>query len=126
MAREGEMILEEAEFEPRVCVYWLASGAMVCTFTVVGIPLLPLWLIASGQNAAALITLLGVKDSEGFRERVLEQRDRITYRERDAAASAPPAAGGDHDEAQMLAVLKDIRASLERLEKQSAQAATRN
>ena len=32
-----------AEFNPKVSVYWLLSGAMVLTATVVGIPLLILW-----------------------------------------------------------------------------------
>ena len=33
----------KADFNPKVCFYWLLSGAMVLTATIVGIPLLLLW-----------------------------------------------------------------------------------
>lgn len=38
-------ILRDAEFDPRVCTYWLLSGAiimLVCLFTI---PLIPFWFI---------------------------------------------------------------------------------
>ncbi|MHC4598310.1 MAG: PH domain-containing protein [Planctomycetota bacterium] len=38
-----ENVIRKAEFNPKVCVYWLLSGALILTVTVVGIPLLFLW-----------------------------------------------------------------------------------
>jgi len=38
-----ELILWEAEFDPRVRTYWLLSGAGFLTISIVGIVLLPLW-----------------------------------------------------------------------------------
>lgn len=35
--------LRKAEFNPQVCTYWLLSGALVLTATVIGIPLLLVW-----------------------------------------------------------------------------------
>jgi putative membrane protein len=42
--------LIEAEFNPKVRSYWLLSGTVVLTATIVGIPLLPIWWIV-GQWA---------------------------------------------------------------------------
>ena len=39
----SEQDIREAEFNPKVCVYWLLGGAILLTVTVVGIPLLLLW-----------------------------------------------------------------------------------
>ena len=36
-------IIRSAEFNPSVCTYWLLSGALTLTFTVIGIPLLLIW-----------------------------------------------------------------------------------
>jgi len=41
----SEVILEEAEFNPKVKSYWLLSGTLLCVLSIVGIPLLPIWLI---------------------------------------------------------------------------------
>ena len=41
----SETILEEAEFNPKVKSYWLLSGTLVCVLSVVGIVLLPFWLV---------------------------------------------------------------------------------
>lgn len=38
-----ENIIQRAEFSLKVCTYWLLSGAVVFTMTIVGIPLLLLW-----------------------------------------------------------------------------------
>ena len=38
-----ETCIREAEFNSKVCTYWLLSGALVLTVTIVGIPLLLLW-----------------------------------------------------------------------------------
>jgi len=39
----SENTILKAEFNPKVCFYWLFSGAMILTATLVGIPLLLLW-----------------------------------------------------------------------------------
>ncbi|MAB83057.1 MAG: hypothetical protein CMJ24_06435 [Phycisphaerae bacterium] len=39
------IILKEAEFNPKVCHYWLLGGTIVLMVTVVGIVLLPIWLL---------------------------------------------------------------------------------
>lgn len=36
--------IRRAEFDPRVCTYWLLSGIIVLTVTIIGIPLLLLWI----------------------------------------------------------------------------------
>ena len=38
-----ETYIQKAEFNPKVCTYWLLSGAIILTATIVGIPLLILW-----------------------------------------------------------------------------------
>ena len=40
----AENTILTAELNPKVCVYWLLSGALVFIMTIVGIPLLILWL----------------------------------------------------------------------------------
>lgn len=40
----AETHLRKAQFNPRVCTYWLSSGALVLSLTIVGIPLLLLYL----------------------------------------------------------------------------------
>lgn len=37
-------LLKRAEFSQRVCSYWLLSGTIVLTATIIGIPLLLLWI----------------------------------------------------------------------------------
>ena len=39
-----ELIIKKADFNPKVCTYWLISGTIILTLTIVGIPLLILWL----------------------------------------------------------------------------------
>lgn len=39
-----EVIIKKAEFNPKVCTYWLMSGTLTLTITIVGIPLLILWI----------------------------------------------------------------------------------
>jgi len=41
-----EQVLLQAEFNPRVKTYWLLGGCFVLTITLVGIPLIPVWLLA--------------------------------------------------------------------------------
>lgn len=35
--------IQKAQFDPKVCTYWLLSGALAISCTIVGIPLLLLW-----------------------------------------------------------------------------------
>jgi putative membrane protein len=42
MASEQNIL--KAEFNPKVCIYWLLSGAIIFVVTIVGIPLLLLWI----------------------------------------------------------------------------------
>ena len=43
-AMKKEVIIKKAEFNPNVCTYWLMSGTLTLTITIVGIPLLILWI----------------------------------------------------------------------------------
>ncbi len=38
-----EKVIRKAEFTTKVCTYWLLSGALILTGSIVGIPLLLLW-----------------------------------------------------------------------------------
>jgi putative membrane protein len=38
-----EKYIRKAEFNTKVCTYWLLSGALILVYTIVGIPLLLLW-----------------------------------------------------------------------------------
>ena len=40
-----ETVLAQAEFNRKVRTYWLLTGALICTATVVGILLLPIWFL---------------------------------------------------------------------------------
>ncbi len=43
-----EQVLWNAEFNERVTIYWLLSGALIMTVTVVGVVLLPIWFLVGG------------------------------------------------------------------------------
>ena len=38
-----ETLIRQAALDSKVCTYWLLSGALILTLTIVGIPLLLLW-----------------------------------------------------------------------------------
>jgi putative membrane protein len=38
-----EAFIRKAEFDPKVCTYWLLSGALILIITIIGIPLLLFW-----------------------------------------------------------------------------------
>jgi len=38
-----DSLIQKAEFNPKVCTYWLLSGALILILTLFGIPLLLLW-----------------------------------------------------------------------------------
>ena len=41
---ENDTDIRRAEFDPKVRTYWLVSGMLVCVLTIVGLPLLLLWI----------------------------------------------------------------------------------
>ena len=43
LAMNEETYIRKADFNPKVCSYWLLSGALILTITVIGFPLLLLW-----------------------------------------------------------------------------------
>lgn len=57
------------------------------------------------------LTLIGIVDASDFRDRVFDQRDIVTE---NTSSSNPQSSGNSED---VLEVLKDIRASLDRIEK---------
>lgn len=42
---QEETLIRKAEFDPKVCSYWLVSGIVTMTLIVVGIPFLPIWIV---------------------------------------------------------------------------------
>jgi putative membrane protein len=71
----------------------------------------------AGQSGSggALVRLIGIAETDDFRDIVLAQRDRVTDRESDVATSASgvPSATAD---ANVLAALHDIRDTVQRME----------
>lgn len=73
---------------------------------------------ASGPGA--LVRIVGIRDTDGFRDAVLNQRDRITDREEEAAAMTGRAAASNMPAAiadgEVLTALREIRDVLQRIE----------
>lgn len=72
-----EKKLLEAQFNPKVKTYWLLSGVLVCVLTIVGIPLLLIWiplgLLLTGRYLDAMSCVLtekNLKVSKGVLNRV--------------------------------------------------------
>lgn len=68
-----EKILAQAEFNRRVRTYWLLSGIILCVVTVVGIVLLPFWLILGNyfterylQHMSCTLTEKSLKVTRGI------------------------------------------------------------
>jgi putative membrane protein len=73
----------------------------------------------AGQSSGmgALVQIIGIFETDDFRDMVLTQRDRITEREaEEAPAAAASAASPPHGDAAMLAAIEDIRDTLRRIE----------
>lgn len=55
-------IIRKAEFNPKVCTYWLLSGALILIVSIMGIPLLLLWFpigyVLTRRNLARMECLL--------------------------------------------------------------------
>ena len=60
---QDEKIIWEAEFNPAVTTYWLTSGILALTLSVVGIPLLPVWIILGKIFTGKYLASQGVKRS---------------------------------------------------------------
>ena len=43
-------VIERASFDPKVCTYWLLSGTLVLTVTIIGIPFAVLWFLPCRKN----------------------------------------------------------------------------
>lgn len=60
--------IRKAEFDPKVKTYWLLSGVIICLVTIVGIPLLLLWiplgLLLTGKYLARMECVLTPKALE--------------------------------------------------------------
>lgn len=71
---------------------------------------------AGQSSAGALVALIGVIDTEAFRDRVLAQRDVLRAQTGSANSVSPPAASDGRDDVRfkMLATLERIEALLER------------
>ena len=76
-----------------------------------GLSILQIETAGSSASASADLSLIGIVNASQFRDKVLDQRDVVT--ENTSSSSAP---SSDNSE-DLLEVLKDIRASLERIEK---------
>ncbi|OAN60579.1 hypothetical protein A8B79_08630 [Balneola sp. EhC07] len=76
-----------------------------------GLSILQIETAGSSASASADLSLIGIVNASQFRDKVLDQRDLVT--ENTSSSSAP---SSDNSE-NVLEVLKDIRASLERIEK---------
>ncbi len=70
----------------------------------------------AGQSSgtAALVSIVGIDDTDDFRDRVLAQRDRIT--DRDPGSASLPTATPEPTAAALLALTTEIRDSLQRIE----------
>ena len=177
-ATDGNDILWEAEFNPRVRSYWLLNGTLILLVIIVGIPLLPFWLglghhftgrylqrmrcvltertlqfskglfvrvektvpldkitdvglvhgpimrhydlqalsveTAGHSSQGALVKLIGIVDTEKFREAVLAQRDKITTTS--AAGEQRTAISPDPAVPLSEKLLVEIRDTLHRIE----------
>jgi putative membrane protein len=74
---ENDTHILKAEFDPKVRTYWLVSGMIICVVTVVGIPLLLLWvplgLILTGhylKRMECVLTPKALKVKKGIMVRV--------------------------------------------------------
>jgi putative membrane protein len=52
-------ILREAEFDRRVCTYWLLGGALILLVCIVTIPLIPFWFIFGRKITGKFLDRIG-------------------------------------------------------------------
>ncbi|MFW6078817.1 MAG: PH domain-containing protein [Gemmatimonadota bacterium] len=176
-----EQTLYEASFHPKLRLYLYLQGVVVLVATVVGLPLLPIWLVVGwwwagryldhlscalgprslvvkkgiqfrtektipldkiqdisvrhgpllnwlglaklsvetagqGSPQGAAVALTGIVDATAFRDRVLEQRDRLEDGESVAGRRRADAAGTAGHSSDPVPLLREIRDSLGRIE----------
>ncbi len=82
-----ETVLAEATFNRKVKTYWLLSGTIVCVITIVGILLLPIWLLFGNyfterylQHMSCVLTDRSLKVGRGIfvRQEKTVPLDKIT------------------------------------------------
>ena len=82
-----DVVLREATFNRRVRSYWLLSGSLVLVVTLIGIPLLPFWLLMGHwaterylQHMSCILTERSLKMSKGMfvRQEKTVPLDKIT------------------------------------------------
>ena len=82
-----EIVLAEAEFNRKVRTYWLLSGTMICVVSVVGILVLPIWLLVGNylterylQHMSCVLTDRSLKVGRGIlvRQEKTVPLDKIT------------------------------------------------
>ena len=71
----------------------------------------------AGQSSgpSALVSIIGLDDTDGFRDRVLAQRDRIADRD-DTSRSLVPGGGPDASSPALIEAVLEIRDALRRIE----------
>lgn len=74
---EKDQLVRTAEFDPKVKTYWLLSGVLICVITLVGIPLLLIWiplgLYLTGRYLARMaceLTTKALKVKKGIMVRI--------------------------------------------------------
>lgn len=110
----GIMVREEKSIPlEKITDLRLFQGPIMRHFGVTGLAV-----ETAGQTSAgALATVYGIVDTEGFRDQVLQQRDRIADSdEATAQRLSAPAAPVDSEQQLMLETLSDIRDTLRRIE----------
>ena len=71
---------------------------------------------SGGTEGGALVSLIGIVDPDDFRQKVLDQRDRVTDNERPGVSSSPAApSAGVPESSDVAATLHRIEAVLERI-----------
>ena len=77
----GEQVLLQATFNPKVRTYWLLSGALILTATIVGIPLLIFWFpigyVLTGRYLARLRCVLTEKNLHVARGVLIRQEKTV-------------------------------------------------
>lgn len=72
---------------------------------------------AGQSSGGALVTVVGIRDVDDFRDAVLNQRDRVSDQDDDSSAAVNPVDSAATADAESLAVLGEIRDSLQRIER---------
>jgi len=113
--RRGILTVEEKSIPlEKVTDLALVQGPLMRLFDLKGMKV-----ETAGQSSGgALVTVVGIRDVDDFRDAVLNQRDRVSDQEDDehTATNAAPSVGSGSD-ASSLAVLGEIRDSLGRIER---------